>query len=81
MSPAKHAFSQVKPHNRVPKQSLSCGTQDWATASTGQHRLEWQPHRMGAYVHTPSPVGRYAALTSFRSGRYWLIRHAWREHT
>lgn len=27
MSPAKHAFSQVKPHNRVPKQSLSCGTQ------------------------------------------------------
>lgn len=27
MSPAKHAFPQVNPHNRAPKQSLSCGTQ------------------------------------------------------
>lgn len=29
MSPAKHAFPQVNPHNRAPKQSLSCGTQVW----------------------------------------------------
>lgn len=33
MSPAKHAFPQVNPHNRAPKQSLSCGTQGTASRS------------------------------------------------